>query len=358
MANLDATILVKYQDYLATSESRRSPLGIINLVKNSTPFCDYISPDLIQKFAEFSSERPFTIPTILPQSPIVVTTPGFEFIPDNLTESAEHTFTMYDVFSGFRHYPSLYANNVIKADFDLQVKLDNVLYAMGNSVEEILSTKLNARKSQVLDHVAQLNYNSGGGTYAFTGSDILTINVAAQQATMFLPLNELMMNNELGGNYAVVTSPGGLINQKLEAMKYGMNNDKNVASWGMLDASDIHNSQNISTSAVFDGYYVRKGAIGMYPNFPYDFRNGSTLSDSKWYVSDMEMPYLKHAVNVFTREFTANASGLSSTGADTNTLMTKGEEMAIWFRFVAVFRPNSELPTRANDVLKIQGSTT
>ena len=72
----------------------------------------------------------------------------------------------------------------------------------------------------------------------------------------------------------------------------------------------------------------------------------------------MEMPYLKHAVNVFTREFTANASGLSSTGADTNTLMTKGEEMGIWFRFVVVYRPNSELATRANDVLKIQGLTT
>lgn len=357
MAYIDATILVKYQDDLAQSESRRSPLGIIDLVKDSTPSCDYISPDLIDKFAEFSSDRPFTIPSIIPQTPTVVTTPGFTFIPDNLTESAEHTFVMYDVFSGFRHYPSMYGNNVIKADFDLKVKLDNVLYEMANTTEGILSTTLNARKSQIMNHLEQINHNSGGGTYAFTGADILTVDEAAQQATMFAPLTSLMTANEIGGEYAIVTSPAGLINQKLEALNFGANNSQNKAAWGMLDASDIHDSQNISTSAVFDGYFVRKGAIGMYPNYPYDFRQGTKVGTSEWSISDMEMPYLKHKVNVFTRTFNADASGLTASGTDTNTIMSHGEEMGIWFRFVVVYRPNTELTTRTNDVVKIQGLT-
>lgn len=358
MAYIDATLLVKYQDALAQSESRRSPLGIIDLVKNSTPFCDYISPDLIAKIAQFSSDRPFTIPSILDQTPTVVTTPGFTFIPDNLTQSAEYTFTMYDVFSGFRHYPSVYANNIIKADFDLQVKFSNVFFEMANTVEGILSTTLNAQKSQVIDFVEQINHSSGGGTYAFTGADILTVNVAAQQATMFAPLTALMEANEVGGQYAIVTSPAGLVNQKLEALKFTTNNEKNVAAWGMLPASDMHNSHNISTSAQFDGYFVRKGAIGMYPNYPYDFRMGTTNADAKWAVSDMEMPYLKHKVNLFTNTFKANASGLTASGTDTNTLMTVGEEVGIWFRFCVVYRPNALLTTRSNDILKIQGLTT
>jgi len=358
MSYTDATILVKYQDYLAQSESRRSPLGIINVVKDSTQYCDYISPDLIQQFAEFSSSRPFEIPTILPQVPTVGTTAGFEFIPDNLTESAVHTFTMYDVFSGLRHYRSMYANNVVKAEFDLKIKLDNVLYEMGKTTEGILSNVLNARKSQELNHLNQINYNSGGGTYAFTGADILTVNVAAQQATMFAPLNELMIANEIGGEYAIVTSPAGLLNQKLEALKYGAGNDKNTAAWGMMRAEDMHTSQNISTSAVFDGYYLRKGSIGMYPNFPYDFREGTKVGTSEWSISDMEMPYLKHPVNVFTRTFNADATALTADGSDSNTKMSSGQEMGFWFRFVVVYRPNSEIATRPNDIIKIQGLTT
>ena len=358
MSNLDATVLVKFQSDLALKESYRSPLGIINLVKNSTLFCDYISPDLIERIREFSSERPFSIPSILPQTPTVVTTPGFTFIPSNLSTSAEYTFSMFDVFSGFEHYPSLYANNIIKSEFDMANKLDEVLYAMGNKTEEILANVLNAQKSQVLNHLNTLNYNSGGGTYAFTGADILTVNVAAQQATMFAPIASLMTSNQIGGQYAVVTSPGGLTNQKLEALKFTEANDKNVASWGMLQASDMHESQNISTSAVFDGYYVRKGDIAIFPNFPFDFRNGTKVGEKQWSISPMAMPYLQHPVNVFTEKFAANASTLSASGTDTNTVMSHGERMGIWFRFVVVYRPNSLLASRPNGIVKIQGLTT
>jgi hypothetical protein len=228
---------------------------------------------------------------------------------------------------------------------------------MGNTVEGILSTTLNSRKSQVMNFLEQINHNSGGGTYAFTGADILTVDEAAQQATMFAPLSTLMDANEIGGNYAIVTSPAGLINQKLEALKYGENNDKNVASWGMLSADDMHSSHNISTSAVFDGYFVRKGAIGMYPNYPFDFRMGTEVGDAQWSVSDMEMPFLKHRVNVFTNKFTANASGLTASGTDTNTVMSSGEEMGMWFRFCLVYRPNARLATITNDIVKIQGLT-
>ena len=358
MANLDATILVQHQDALAQSESRHGSLGIIDLFKRSTPFCDFISPDLEAKIAEFSSDRPFTFPTLLPQNPVVYQTAGFSYIPSNLTESAEYTGTLYDVFSGFEQYDSVNANNVIRADFEVQTKLENVLHAMGVTTESILSTTLDSNKSQVWNYLEQLNHNSGGGTYAFTGADILTVDEAAQQATMFAPLTASADANLVGGQYAIVTSPAGLINQKLEALKFGADNSQNVASWGMLPAEDMHNSHNISTSAVFDGYFVRKGDVGLYPNYPYDFRMGTTLADSQWSVSDMEMPFLKHRVNIFTERFKANASALTTSGTDTNTLMTTGTRVGLWFRFCVVTRPNSEMTTRAQGIVKIQGLTT
>lgn len=355
MAFLDATLWNDWQDTMATNEKRFAPHGIINLVKDSTQFVDYISPSARQKFAEFSGIEGIKIPVIKDQTVTVVTTPGFSFIPDNLTESAEYSFTAVDVFSGFRQYDAQYSANSLDAEFDRNTKMMNVANAMADTIEGLLATTLDARKSQVVDFLTQVNQSSGSGTYAFTGADILTVNKAAQQETMFSSLNALMEANKIGGQYAVVTSPAGLAVQKMEALKFGDGNSKNIQALGMIPASDMHTSQNISTSAVFDGYWVRKGAIGMFENYPYDFRNGTTVDGATWRVSDIELPFTRMRANIYTNRFKANATGLVSTGTDTNLIMSAGEEMAIWHRFYIVYRYNSDLTTRPNDIIKIQG---
>jgi hypothetical protein len=38
--------------------------------------------------------------------------------------------------------------------------------------------------------------------------------------------------------------------------------------------------------------------------------------------------------------------------------MTHFEEMALWFRFYVVYRYNSDLSARANDIVKLVGATT
>ncbi|MGR3218338.1 MAG: hypothetical protein ACUZ8H_00790 [Candidatus Anammoxibacter sp.] len=359
MANLDFTIWNDWQAQNATNEKRFVSHGVIDLVKKSTAFCDFITPDIIEKFKTFSADRGIKIPVIEDQTVSVVTTPGFNFIPDNLTTSQQYTFTAFNVFSGFRHYKSIYANNTIAADFDKNVKMTNVANEMANVIEGILTGVLDTRRTQILGFTTQINQSSGSGTYTFdTGADVLKINKAAQQETMFSALSTLMAANKLPGSYASVVSPAGLAVQKLEALKFGAANDKNIAAIGMISAEDMHNSHNISAgSDVFNGYWVKKGAIGMYSNHPFDFIENSTVGTAKWHVSDVELPFIKMRANIYTDQFKANATGLVGTGTDTNVIMSAGEEMAIWARFYVVFPFNSDLSSRASDIVKIQGLT-
>lgn len=360
MANLDATLWNDFQSTDATNEKRFSELGIINAVKESTNFVDYISPSDRQKLQETSSLRDVQIPVLKDQTVTVVQTPGFEFIPSNLPESDQYSFTAVDVFSGFRHYPGLYANNTIDSDWARNQVMGNVAYEMGNTIETLLSTELENRKTQLLNFTTQVSQGTGGGTYTFNGgTDTLEINKAAQQKTMFANLTELMAANELAGNYRVVTNRAGLAVQKTEALQFGAGNNNNLQALGMFSTDEMHESGNISAgSDIFNGFLMRDGSMGVYENFPFDFRDGTEINGKRWSVSDVEIPFTRMRANIFTDANATDATALVTSGNDSNLIMTHFEEMAIWIRFYIVFRFNSDLTTRANDIVKIKGETT
>lgn len=358
MANLDASQLLDLQSTNAINDKRKSPLGILDMTVKSTSFTDYILPSDREKFATFSSLRTNQSLVLKDQSITVSTTPGFSFIPSNLPETAQYSFTAVDVFSGFRHYPSQYANNA--AD-EMQIKsmvMDNVLYEMGNTVETLLATTLEARKSQVMTNgLLQVSQGSGGGTFTF-GSSILSVNKAAQQNTMFVNLNELMRANKLGGNYNIVTNPSGLAVQKTEIAKYGSGNDKNLQNLGMFDSSQMFESHNIAGgSDVFNGWLVRDGAIGIYENFPADFRSGTSFGGKQWSISNAKLPWLNMRANIYVNNEATDATALVGAGTDSNMIMTHFQEMAIWARFYIVYRYNEDLSTIENDIVKIKGTT-
>lgn len=360
MANLDVTDWNEIQDVNATNEKRFSQLGIIDAVKDSTPFVDYVSASARLQLQEASALRPVQIPVIKDQTVTVVTTPGFNFIPSNLPESDEYSFTAVDVFSGFRHYPGQFANNVLEAAATKLMVMKNVAFAMGNTIETLLTTQLEARKTQLLNFTTQVNQSPGGGTYTFNGgTDTLEVNKAAQQETMFSSLDELMAANELPGNYRVVTNRAGLAVQRLEALKFGAANEKDLQAQGFMTNDRIYDSGNISAgSDVFNGFYLRDGSMGVYENFPFDFRDGTEFAGKQWSISDMDIPFTRMRANIFINNEATDATSLVSAGTDTNLIMTHFQEMAIWIRFYIVFRFNSDLTTRANDVVKIKGLTT
>lgn len=358
MAYIDATMWLDLQTTNATNEKRFAELGIIDLVKSSTSFVDYIGPEAEAQFNTMSSLRNVQIPVMIDQTPTVVTTPGFAFIPANLEQTTQYAFVAYDVFSGFRHYPASYANNVIASDWARNEKAKNVAYQMGKTIEGILLTNLEARKSQTLSFTTQVS--QGNGTFTFNaGTSTLEVNKAAQKETMFYNLETLMGANELPGNYSIVTSRGGLAVQKSEALKYGANNSVDLAALGFLPLERLHETGNITPGAnVFNGFFVRDGAIGVFENFPYDFQAGTSFAGKSWSVSDVEIPFTGMRANIYTNVEATEATSLITAQADSHLKMTHFEEMAIWQRFYIVYRYNSNLATRSNDIVKISGLTT
>lgn len=357
MSFLNGTLLNDLQSDQATNEKYFSPLGVIDAVKESTSSANYIPPTVRENLSSISSLRNAEIPVIKDQTVTVVTTPGFEYIPSNLPESDKYWFQPYDVFSGMRHYPAANDNNMIDSQFQSREVLKNVLYAMGNTVEGILLTNLSARKTQVLGFTEQVSATTGDYNFDTT-PDRLDIKKAAQEETMFYSLEALMAANEVGGNYRIVTNRAGLARQKAEALKYGAGNDKNLQALGFFGADRMHESGNISTSAKFDGYLLRDGSIGVFENFPSDFRKGVEFAGKKWTVSDMDLPFVNMRANIYTDTNATNATSLITSGTDSNLIMTHFEEMAIWVRFYVVYRYNSDLSTRVNDIVAVRGLTT
>jgi len=237
-------------------------------------------------------------------------------------------------------------------------KTKNVCYEMGKTIEGIISTIMEARKSQVLP-LGTTQVSQGDGTFTFsTVTDTLSVTKAAQKETMFFNLTALMEANELPGEYRIVTNRAGLAVQKAEQLKYSVANDKNLSALGMFPMSNMYESANLSVGNddIFTGFLVRDGAIGLVENFPYDFVNGTEVGGKKWSISDVEMPFTRMRVNVYTNKEAVDATALITSGTDSNAIMSHFEEIAFWARFYVVYRYNSDLSTRANDIVKIVGT--
>lgn len=357
MAYINATLWNDIQVSDATNEKRFSQLGVIDAVKDSTPFVDYIPPSAKEALMTASSLRDVQIPVIKDQTVVTNTTPGFANIPSNLLESDQYAFTAYDFFSGFRHYPSAYANNTIDSDWAREQTMLNVADALGNAIEGALLTVLSNRKTQQLGFTTQVS--QGDGTYSFsTVTDTLTISKAAQKETMFYYMEQLMKANKVGGGYRFVGNPGAFATQFAEYNKYGVGNTKNLQGLSSFPMDRLYESDNISAgSDVFAGYAFRDGAIGVFENFPYDFINGTEIAGKKWSITDMELPFCRMRANIYTNAQATDATALITSGTDSNLIMTTFEEMAIWVRFYVVYRYNSDLANRVNDVVKIVGAT-
>lgn len=358
MSFINATLWNDLQVSNATNEKRFAELGIIDAVKASTASVDYVPPSVQEELRSISSLRNAKIPVIKDQTVVVNTTPGFANIPSNLEETADYYFQAYDVFSGFRHYPAAYANNAVDSDFARMAKMNNIAYAVGNQVESILSTNLEARKTQQLGYTTQAS--EGTSTFSFsTGTDTLTASLDAQKDGFFFKLRGLMESNELPGNYRIVTSRGGLMSSRAEYLKYGNSNEKDIQALGYLTPDRMHESGNLSAgSDRFSGFLMRDGSMGVYENFPYDFRNGTRIDGREWSVSDVELPHVKMRANIYTNAQATDATALITSGSDSNLIMSHFEEMAIWVRFYVVYRYNSDIANRVNDIVKIVGATT
>lgn len=356
MAYLSSTVLSDFQALEAQNEKRISKYGMLDLAKASTLAVDYVPPSVQEKMATLSGARNAVLPVLKDQTVTVTTTPGFANIPVNLGESGTYYFTAYDVFSGFRLYPSSFENNQLDAQWYVNNVLRNVLQACAATTDDIIETVLEARKTQALDYVEQISQGDGAFTFD-AGAATLEIAKAAVKDTMYTNLNAIMIANKMPGDYNIVTSPAGLSATEVNMMKYGIANDKNLIQFDSIPAGRKFESHQLAPgSDIFNGFFVRDGAIGVYENFPWDFRNGTIFGGKEWQISDVNLPFMNMRANVFINKEATDSTALVG-ATDTNAIMTHFEEMALWFRFYVVYRYNSAIGTIPNDIVKLSGKT-
>lgn len=359
MAYLDSVVLADYQDLTVQSEARKTKYGQLDVAIDSTQGVDYVPPSVIQKLATASGQQAYKIPILKDTEATATTVPGFANIPINLGLADSYYFTAYDVFSGFRLFPSSFAGSQVDAQSYINDRMMKVTQAMAASAESIIAAVMEARKTQVLDYTTQVS--QGDGVFQFDGdTDTLQIGKSAVKDTMFANLNALMIANKLDGDYRVVTNAAGLSAAVTNAMKYGMNNDKNIIQFEPAISANMRYESHaiVPGNDIFNGYMVRDGAIGVYENFLYDFANGTNFAGKQWSISDTPLQNLRMRVNVFRNTEATDATSLFAAGTNKNLLMTTFEEIAFWARFYVVYRYNSDLTTRPNDIVKIKGLTT
>lgn len=359
MAYLDSVVLADYQDLTVQSDARKTKYGQLDVAIDSTPGVDYVPPSVIQKLATASGAQSYKIPILKDMAATATTVPGFANIPINLGLAESYYFAAYDVFSGFRLFPSSFAGSQIDAQSYINDRMNKVTEAMAAAAEGIITVILEARKTQVLEHTTQIS--QGDGVFQFdTDTDTLKVGKKAVKDTMFANLNALMIANKLDGDYRIVVNPAGLSAAVTNALKYGVNNNQNIIQFEPAIPSNMRYESHALAPGddIFNGYLVRNGAIGVYENFLWDFANGTNFAGKQWSVSDTPLQNLRMRVNVFRNTEATDATSLFAAGTNKNVLMTTFEEIAFWARFYVVYRYNSDITTIANDIVKIKGLTT
>ena len=359
MAYLDLTVLNDFQAREAVNEKLNANYGMIDLAQASGQSIDYIPPSVMALLATISASRGVKIPALKDQTVVVGVTPGFANIPANIAESATFGYTAVDVFSGFRFYPASFENNQMDAAWYRDQVLRNVLKAMAVTIDDLIEVVLEARKSQVCNYVAQVS--QGAGAFTFDGgTHIVSVAKAAVNEVMFYNLLNLQQANQVGGQYRIVTSPGGLVSAEAQYRMHGANNDKNIQWDQTIIPPDRRfvSDQLTAGSDVFNGFFVRDGEVGLIENFPFDFRQGTVIAGKAWSITDVALPYTKMRANIFINTEATDATAMITPTTDTNLTMTTFEEMAIWHRFFIPYRYNSALATYPTGILKISGKTT
>jgi hypothetical protein len=349
---IDFSVLNAYQDRKVQTEKLTQRYGLIDCLKYNTPMNKVLSPTL--KAHLQTVEGRTTQYTGLKEDVITTTSVESFTIPAHLSETEQKTLTAVSIFSGFQVYPAWFQNNVVNYQEYLMNKYDEVFAAMAAAKETQIASVLSSYKNQVALDVTQIN--GGDGVFAFDADlDTVTCNKAAQKDMLFANLKTLARIHKITGNYNFVVNEGGFNLAMNEILKYGAANDKNLANMANMMPTIFETLGISSTGFQFVSYMLRDGAIGGVQNYPFDFRNGSTVDSKVWGIMDTPAPYIGERLNVYYNKEAVDASSLGDTSS--HLRMTTMEEWGFLDKFFLVTNYNSDLTTRVNDIFKVTGAT-
>lgn len=343
---INLTALNSYQDRTTVqTEIRNYPVGLIDASKQVSNGAMWAS-DSLKSYLKTIQNQSFEVPA-LKESPIVVLTQESYDIPNNFGSSETVTATKYTLFTGYRFSPDAFGGagaNMVDVDSYKRNMYNQIFQAMANKKAEIIQTFLESNKTQVLSV-------TGAPTgYSFNGtSDQLEISLAAQGDIMLSTLGTIAKQNKLYNNYYFATTHGmeHAVNQYL---KYGAGNDKNLQNQPTPNVFYDFNITNGSDR--FTAYQIMNGAYLMVENSLAQFREGRTLGEAVFGLTDSPVPYLNEQIMVYQNRMLAN---INSDYSVTEGNMSEMFEEAFISKFFLLSKYNSDRASRVGDVIKIKG---
>jgi hypothetical protein len=334
---IDQTALLDYQLTAAVEQERfASQFGLIRAINQETPKMPYLTPELKALLNKIEG-RAVRIPAIKKGAITVATSESFD-IPLNVGTTAYSTLSLVTLFAGFGIFPEDYENNMVSVSAMKANRIRECDEAMALAYEALIAAFLNTNKTLVW---------SGTDTslgFDFSSS-ILTISKDAQKDAVFAHLRTMAAANNWNADQALlIANPliGSVLN---EILKYGANNDKNLA-FQILPQIFTSNRVTNSTGMRFTAYMVEDGSIGAVPNYKLPFREQKVVGGAKWDISSMAMPMLGDKVGLYEEVEKASSA---------NGAMSWVEKTGFVYSFFFLKKYNSDTATQVGNILKIDG---
>jgi hypothetical protein len=211
--------------------------------------------------------------------------------------------------------------------------------AMALAYEALIAAYLNTNKTAKWE-----GYETEMG-FSFADS-ILTASKEAQKDAFFANLRTQAAANNWNADQAIlIANPliGHVLN---EILKYGANNDKNLA-FQILPQIFTSNRVTNTTDMRFSAYMIEPGSIGSVANYKLPFREAKVVGTAKWDISNMAMPMLGDKVGLYEEVEKASSA---------NGAMSWVEKYGFVYSFFFLKKYNSDTVNQVGNILKIDGA--
>jgi len=355
MAALDATVMANLQTRNVQTDNQPGGKGYIRMVEASTPNCRIITPEIEAKLKTAGGNLP-TIPS-LDETVITTTSTDSLTIASNLSVSGTISVTRVNIVAGYHYYPA-----ALQADMNQISEVDYVSQknyecgeAMAKALEANIITNLDANRTQVWTGT------SATLTPGFTwdaGTDDLDVTIAGQTSQPFHTIRNLFKHNKQGDNLLSCWDSMGL-NRIIQ--EYAAN--------GLYNAENKQNPFNIPFQAFesfelgtppagshAQGHVIKNGAIGMVPNYTYDYNQGTRTGDGyEFGVTSAALPELGHQVGYLHRFLAVDDATTALTATEKGYMnATARHEMQFIFRYFLLNEWSEDLTAKPGHVLRTQ----
>lgn len=301
-----------------------------------------ISPDLIEK-AVASQGRQIDVP-VMQKGAVTIANTRSCTIGGGQSESDMVTVVWKTLSTDVLMVPSQYDKNMVKYQYDLTKKINEIVEAFKVEIETDLETALDTNKSQV--------YASSIITdkYALVGDAIQV--TAADLDYFFNDLDAINFADDfydptiyVVANHVVMPTVSKWINQ---GTSNAMNTAFQFAGKNFTFTNRIPNGAGKNAT----GYFMPDGTIGVLTRTDVDARNNHKAGDGTEWFEDT-LPNLPFPIGIQHKSKCDDESLLEASGLEHLTA-TLVEHTQISFDFAIIVPYNSDIATKASSIRKFE----